>query len=165
MADDPSPVSVGQQTPPPSRRTAPQSQRTVRQSAPRILLNPEWIASSSPRLERVHPARVHIWTVPPTRERNGRNPKPEMIERGIGLWYSAFFRVSAFGIRIWAAGGDWYCPDPPPAQPRLALTLGHRPPIPYNPIESGCTSVCCTRFQLETLKRARHFESLPHDFR
>ena len=44
-----------------------------------------------------------------------RNPKSEMLERGFGLRYSAFFRVSAFGIRIWSAGGGWYCPDVPVA--------------------------------------------------
>ena len=66
------------------------------------------------------------WTVPPTRERKGPNPKPEirgpkegrnpkseMPERGFGLRYSAFFRVSALGIRIWAAGGGWCYPDTP----------------------------------------------------
>jgi hypothetical protein len=65
-----------------------------------------------------------VWRVSPTRERKGpkpkpeirspkegRNPKPEMIERGFGLRCSAFFRVSAFGIRIWAAGGGRFCPD------------------------------------------------------
>jgi hypothetical protein len=70
--------------------------------------------------------RGRIWTVPPTRERKGPNPKPEirgpkegrnpkseMPERGFGLRYSAFFRVSALGIRIWAAGDGWYCPDTP----------------------------------------------------
>jgi hypothetical protein len=36
-----------------------------------------------------------------------------MPERGFGLRYSAFFRVSALGIRIWAAGGGWSCPDTP----------------------------------------------------
>ena len=36
-----------------------------------------------------------------------------MLERGFGLRYSAFFRVSAFGIRIWAAGSGWYCPNTP----------------------------------------------------
>ena len=69
-----------------------------------------------------------IWTVPPTRERKGPNPKPEirapkegrnrkpeMLERGFDIRYSAFFRVSAFGIRIWAAGGGWYYPDTPAA--------------------------------------------------
>src|SRR5664279_1120986 len=75
-----------------------------------------------------------IWTVPPTRERKGpnpkpeirgpkegRNPKPEMLERGFGLRYSAFFRVSAFGIRIWAAGSGWYCPNTPFHHPTEAL--------------------------------------------
>jgi hypothetical protein len=33
-----------------------------------------------------------------------------MPGRGFGLRYSAFFRVSALGIRIWAAGDGWYCP-------------------------------------------------------
>jgi hypothetical protein len=33
-----------------------------------------------------------------------------MPKRGFGLRYSAFFRVSALGFRIWAAGGEWYCP-------------------------------------------------------
>src|SRR5664279_2065172 len=54
-----------------------------------------------------------IWTVPPTRERKcpnpkpeirgpkeGRNPKSDMPQRGFGLRYSAFFRVSALGFRI-----------------------------------------------------------------
>src|SRR5208283_5243914 len=27
---------------------------------------------------------------------------------------SAFFRVSALGLRIWAADGGWYCPVRPP---------------------------------------------------
>ena len=39
-----------------------------------------------------------------------RSQKSEMPERGFGLRYSAFFRVSALGFRIWAAGGGWYCP-------------------------------------------------------
>ena len=39
-----------------------------------------------------------------------RNPKSEMPECGFGLRYSAFFRVSALGFRIWGAGGGWYCP-------------------------------------------------------
>ena len=38
-----------------------------------------------------------------------------MLERGFGIGYSAFFRVSAFRIRIWAAGGGWYYPDTPAA--------------------------------------------------
>src|ERR1035441_10855336 len=67
-----------------------------------------------------------IWTGPPTRERKGPNPKPEIRgpkegrnpksewpEPGFGLRYSAFFRVSALGIRIWAAGDGWYYPVTP----------------------------------------------------
>jgi hypothetical protein len=54
-----------------------------------------------------------IWAVPPARERKGPNPKPEfrgpkeggnpkpeMPELDFGVQDSAFFRVSAFGIRI-----------------------------------------------------------------
>ena len=37
-----------------------------------------------------------------------------MPERGFRLRYSAFFRVSALGLRIWAADGGWYCPVRPP---------------------------------------------------
>src|ERR1035441_7150079 len=79
--------------------------------------------------------------MPPTRERKGPNPKPEirgpkegrnpkseMSERGFGLRYAAFFLVSALGIRIWAAcggGGGWYCPDTPPGRfpRRLLVTI------------------------------------------
>ena len=45
-----------------------------------------------------------------------------MPERGFGLRYSAFFRVSALGIRIWAAGDGLYFPDTPVA--RFALEPG-----------------------------------------
>src|ERR1035437_2535244 len=75
-----------------------------------------------------------IWTVPPTRDRKGpnpkpeirgpkedRNPKPEMLLRGFGL------RYSAFGIRIWAAGGGWYCPDRPEWGGRSGLFEYARP--------------------------------------
>jgi hypothetical protein len=37
-----------------------------------------------------------------------------MPKRGFGLRYSAFFRVSALGFRIWAAGGGYYFPVRPP---------------------------------------------------
>jgi hypothetical protein len=70
---------------------------------------------ASRRTPKTVVATGHTWAVPPSRERQGRNPKPEMLERGFGLRYSAFFRVSAFGIRIWAAGGGWYFPDAPVA--------------------------------------------------
>src|ERR1017187_10356121 len=84
-------------------------------------------------------AHGRIWTVPPTRERKGPNPKPEirgpkegrnpkseMPERGFGLRYSAFFRVSDFGLRVWAAGGGWYCP--PDRRPvRLTFLAGEGP--------------------------------------
>ena len=105
MADEPLPVSVSQETLPPSRRMVPQSHRKAKDSGPPTLLNPERIASFSPGLERVLPARR-----------------------------------------------------------RLALTLGNRPRTPCNPIESGCTSVRCSRFQFGTLKRAQNLESLPRLF-
>ena len=84
------------------------------------------------RRQRLLNSAGRIWTVSPTRERKGpnpkpeirapkegRNPKPEMLQRGFGLRYSAFFRVSAFGIRIWAAGDGWYCPYTPPPHPTI----------------------------------------------
>ena len=82
------------------------------------------------------PKAGRMWTVPPTRERKGPNPKPEirgpkegrnpkseMPERGFGLRYSAFFRVSALGFRIWAAGGRWYFPDTPPKAHSFSTSL------------------------------------------
>jgi hypothetical protein len=51
-----------------------------------------------------------------------------MLERGFGLRYSAFFRVSAFGIRIWAAGGGWHYPDMPELLGAVIVTL--KGPLP-----------------------------------
>ena len=63
------------------------------------------------------PLHGRVCTAPPTRGRNGSNPKPEtrgpkggrnpkaeMPKRGFGLRYSAFFWVSACGIRTWTSG-------------------------------------------------------------
>src|ERR1035441_4540714 len=98
------------------------------------------VASRRARLaRRLGDRRGIIWTVPPTREREGPNPKPEIRgpkegrnpksdipEHGFGLQYSALFRVSALGIRIWAAGGGWYCP--PDRRPvRLTFLAGEGP--------------------------------------
>ncbi len=64
-------------------------------------------------------------TVPPTRKRKGPNPKPEIPKRGFRL------RYSAFGIRIWAAGGGWYCPDTPELLAAVIVTLTRPPPSLY----------------------------------
>jgi len=136
-----------QTTRPQSARHAPRAARGVAVCCPVVSPRGPWsagpvaliiktiasatLSESAPRSQTTSSAfatRGRIWTVPPTRERKGpnpkpeirgpkegRNPKPEMLEVAstFGLRYSAFFRVSAFGIRIWAAGGGWYCPDTP----------------------------------------------------
>ena len=83
-------------------------------------------------------------TVPPTRERKGpnpkpeirgpiegRNPKPEIPKRGFNLRYAAFFRVSAFGIRIWAPGGWRYYSDTPELLAAVIVTLTRPLPSLY----------------------------------
>jgi hypothetical protein len=72
-----------------------------------------------------------IFTVPPTLERKGRNPKSEIPKRGFNLRYWAFFRVSAFGIRIWASGGEWYYPDTPELVAAVIVTLTRPRPSLY----------------------------------
>jgi hypothetical protein len=43
-----------------------------------------------------------------------RIPRIPRIPRFSWLWFwLCQVRVSGFGIRIWAAGGGWYCPDTP----------------------------------------------------
>ena len=140
-------------TRPQSARHAPLTARGVAVCCPVVFSRGPWsagpvaliiktnacatLSESAPQSQTAFSAfdtRGRIWTVPPTRERKGpnpkpesrgpkegRNPKPEMIEVAstFGLRYSAFFRFSVFGIRIWAAGGGWYCPDTPDTRGRL----------------------------------------------
>jgi hypothetical protein len=63
--------------------------------------------------------------------KEGRNPKSEIPKRGFGLRYSAFFRVSALGIRIWAAGGGWHYPDTPELLVAVIVTLTRQVPSLY----------------------------------
>ena len=64
-------------------------------------------------------------------ECRGPNPKPEMPKRGFGHRHSAFFRVSAFGIRIWAADDGWCYPDTPELVTAVIVTLTRPLPSLY----------------------------------
>jgi hypothetical protein len=58
--------------------------------------------------------------------KEGRNPKPEMLERGFGHRDSAF-------VRIWAAGGGWYCPDAlSPSRSLIKFGLARTLALPLN---------------------------------
>ena len=103
-------------TRPQSARHAPRAARGVAVWCPVVFSRGPWSAgpvaliiktNACATLSESDPRSQTAFSDLDTRERKGPNPKPEMIEVAstFGLRYSAFFRVSVFGIRIRAAGG------------------------------------------------------------